>query len=73
VSPLLAGEPESGTVDAHGVQAYYTGLVARASNLNVKAETLEASVVVSAVPVSVEAPAPEPAPAAETPETGTPS
>jgi len=69
VSPLLAGEPESGTVDAHGVQAYYTGLVARASNLNVKAETLEASVVVSAIPGSVSAAAP----VAEAPESGTPT
>ncbi len=69
VSPLLAGEPESGTVDAHGVQAYYTGLVARASNLNVKAETLEASVVVSAIPGPVSAAAP----VAEAPESGTPT
>ena len=26
---LLAGTPEGGSVDAHGIQAYYTGLVAR--------------------------------------------
>lgn len=35
---LLQGEPEGGSVDAHGIQAFYTGLVARASNLDVKAE-----------------------------------
>lgn len=50
VSPLLAGEPESGSVDAHGVQAYYTGLVARESGLRIEAQTLEASVVVRAAP-----------------------
>jgi histidine phosphotransferase ChpT len=73
VSPLLAGEPESGTVDAHGVQAYYTGLVARASNLHVKAETLEASVVVSATPVAaveMENATPEPQSAAAPEATG---
>ncbi len=30
---LLAGSPESGTVDAHGVQTYYAGLVARAAGM----------------------------------------
>ncbi len=73
VSPLLSGEPESGTVDAHGVQAYYTGLVARASNLHVKAETLEASVVVSATPVAaveMETATPEPQSAAAPEATG---
>jgi histidine phosphotransferase ChpT len=62
VSPLLAGEPESGSVDAHGVQAYYAGLVARASGLDVRAQTLEASVVVRAQPAGAQAssaPAPD--------------
>jgi histidine phosphotransferase ChpT len=62
VSPLLAGEPESGSVDAHGVQAYYAGLVARASGLDVRAQTLEASVVVRAQPagaLAASAPAPD--------------
>jgi histidine phosphotransferase ChpT len=35
VEGLLAGSPESGTVDAHGVQTYYTGLVARAAGMRV--------------------------------------
>jgi histidine phosphotransferase ChpT len=32
---LLAGSPEGGTVDAHGVQTYYAGLVARAAGMSV--------------------------------------
>jgi histidine phosphotransferase ChpT len=32
---LLAGEPESGIVDAHGIQPYYTGLIARAARMKV--------------------------------------
>jgi histidine phosphotransferase ChpT len=32
---LFAGVPESGTVDAHGVQTYYAGLVARAAGMRV--------------------------------------
>jgi histidine phosphotransferase ChpT len=32
---LLAGVPESGTVDAHGVQTYYVGLLARAAGMRV--------------------------------------
>ncbi len=32
---LLDGEPEGDSVDAHGIQFYYTGLVARASNMRV--------------------------------------
>jgi len=35
VEELLAGSPESGTVDAHGIQAYYAGLVARAAGMKV--------------------------------------
>jgi histidine phosphotransferase ChpT len=32
---LLAGNPEGGSVDAHGVLAYYAGLVARAAAMSV--------------------------------------
>jgi Uncharacterized protein conserved in bacteria len=32
---LLAGESETGTVDAHGIQIYYAGMVARASGMTV--------------------------------------
>lgn len=31
---LLAGHSETGTVDAHGIQIFYAGMVARASNMN---------------------------------------
>ncbi|WP_457090732.1 histidine phosphotransferase ChpT [Microvirga sp. P5_D2] len=31
---LLAGHSENGTVDAHGIQIFYAGMVARASNMN---------------------------------------
>jgi histidine phosphotransferase ChpT len=33
---LLAGSPDSGTVDAHGIQAFYAGMVARAAGMSVK-------------------------------------
>jgi histidine phosphotransferase ChpT len=41
VPQLLAGTPENNQVDAHGIQAFYTGLIARAADLslNVTAET----------------------------------
>jgi histidine phosphotransferase ChpT len=32
---LLAGAPESGTVDAHGIQAFYAGMIARAAGMQV--------------------------------------
>lgn len=57
---LLQGEPESGSVDAHGIQAFYTGLVARASGLDVKAQSTSDLVSVIAAPAA--------APAAPLPE-----
>lgn len=35
VEQLLAGQSEGGTIDAHGIQPYYTGLVARAVGMDV--------------------------------------
>ena len=32
----LAGTPENGAVDAHGIQPFYTGMVARASDMQVE-------------------------------------
>ncbi len=32
---LLAGRTENGTIDAHGIQVFYTGLIARAANMSV--------------------------------------
>ena len=49
---LLQGEPEGGSVDAHGIQAFYTGLVARASNLEVKAEASVEGVRIVASPAA---------------------
>jgi histidine phosphotransferase ChpT len=31
----MAAAPESGTVDAHGIQAFYAGMVARAAGMKV--------------------------------------
>ena len=58
---LLAGEPEGGVVDAHGILPFYAGLVARAAGMDV-AVTLDGDEVVvaansSAVPASESAPA----------------
>lgn len=36
VEALIAGAPESGTVDAHAIQPFYTGLVARAAGMDVR-------------------------------------
>lgn len=47
---LIAGDNENGTVDAHGVQAYYTGLIAKAAVMSV-AMTIEGdTVTIKAVP-----------------------
>ena len=35
VEGLLAGQSEGGTIDAHGIQPFYTGLVARAVGMSV--------------------------------------
>ncbi len=35
VEALIAGAPESGTVDAHAIQPFYTGLIARAAGMDV--------------------------------------
>ncbi len=51
---LLAGEPENGTVDAHGIQAYYTGLVAKATNMSVGIESSPEGVIISAKPLAAE-------------------
>jgi histidine phosphotransferase ChpT len=46
---LLAGEPENG-VDGHGIQAFYTGLVAREAHLKLSAESEDGKVTLTAVP-----------------------
>ncbi len=49
---LLQGEPENGSVDAHGIQAFYTGLIARAAGLDVRAEATPEQVTVLAAPAA---------------------
>ena len=53
---LLACEPENG-VDAHGIQAYYTGLVAREAHLAVTASVEDGKVTLRAVPDGTAMPA----------------
>jgi histidine phosphotransferase ChpT len=36
VEQSIAGSPENGTVDAHGVQPFYAGMIARASDMTVE-------------------------------------
>ncbi len=50
VEELLAGSPDSGTVDAHGIQAYYAGLVARAAAMAVSFSLDGDAVKIVAVP-----------------------
>jgi histidine phosphotransferase ChpT len=49
---LLAGAPENGVVDAHGIQPFYTGLLARTSGLAVTIEADGDAIVVAARPVT---------------------
>jgi histidine phosphotransferase ChpT len=35
VEASIAGSPENGTVDAHGIQPFYAGMIARASDMDV--------------------------------------
>jgi histidine phosphotransferase ChpT len=47
---LLAGTPESGHVDAHGIQPFYTGVLARSCGLAVAMESEGDAILVSARP-----------------------
>ncbi len=49
VPALLAGSPENGSVDAHGIQPFYTGLVARESSMHVSVEASAEAVVIAAI------------------------
>jgi histidine phosphotransferase ChpT len=53
VPALLAGYPETGVVDAHGIQPFYTGLLARSSDLAVTIEAEGDAIVVAARPAAV--------------------
>lgn len=50
VRGLLEGNPEGGNVDAHGIQAYYTGLVARSVGMVLEMKVEAEMVVLEARP-----------------------
>ncbi len=50
VPALLRGEPESGAVDAHAIQPFYTGLIARAAKMDVSLSIDGDTVTIDAVP-----------------------
>ncbi|HEY8380906.1 MAG TPA: histidine phosphotransferase family protein [Microvirga sp.] len=49
---LLAGSPESGSVDAHGIQVFYAGMVARAAGMTVTLSLEGDEVTIRAVPAA---------------------
>jgi histidine phosphotransferase ChpT len=51
VPALLSGAPDGG-VDAHGIQAFYTGLVARACNMELQVGVSEGCISVDARPTA---------------------
>jgi histidine phosphotransferase ChpT len=51
---LLAGEPQDDVVDARSIQAYYTGLVARSCDLDIKVSLAGDTVTIDATPVAAE-------------------
>lgn len=56
VPRLLAGEPENDVLDAQGIQPFYTGLVARAIDMNVTVTVLADKVSIEAKPAETLAP-----------------
>ena len=50
IGELLSGESESGSIDAHGIQAYYTGLVARDCNMAVRIDGGSEGITISCQP-----------------------
>ncbi len=60
IASLIAGSPGSDSVDAHSIQAFYTGLVARSCGLDVTVESEPESVILHArAMVGSTAPVPE--------------
>lgn len=52
VQGLIAGSPENGSVDAHGIQAFYAGLVARAAEMDVAFSIEGNEVTIRATPLN---------------------
>ncbi|MFC5066478.1 histidine phosphotransferase ChpT [Flaviflagellibacter deserti] len=50
VQDLISGQPHEDRIDAHVIQPFYTGLVARASNMDVEMSVDEGSVTIIASP-----------------------
>ncbi len=72
VEALIAGTPENGTVDAHGITAYYAGMVANAAAMTVTFTIEGDTVTIRALPNAAEAQPAAPA-NAPTPEDDRPS
>ncbi len=54
VPRLLEGNPENDVVDAHGIQAFYTGLVAKACDMQLRLTVDSEGVTVAAMPIATE-------------------
>jgi len=50
---LLAGAPESNTIDAQAIQPYYTGLIARAAEMELEVASSADEVAIEAMPIPV--------------------
>lgn len=59
IAALLAGAPEHGAVDAHAIQPFFTGLVAREVGMVASVRSEPEGIVIEARPVVVEAALPE--------------
>jgi histidine phosphotransferase ChpT len=55
VVALLAGQPESGAVDAHTIQPYFAGLVARECGMEVEVTTSSEGITIAARPKALAA------------------
>jgi histidine phosphotransferase ChpT len=53
IPELLAGTPQNDTVDAHGIQAFYTGLVAQAVDMKLDVAASGDQVTIEASPLTV--------------------
>jgi len=53
IPDLLAGTPQNDTVDAHGIQAFYTGLVAQAVDMKLEVAASGDEITIEASPLTV--------------------
>lgn len=52
IAGLIAAEPEDGVIDAHTIQPYYTGMIARAAGMSVQLDSAEQLVTIKAMSAS---------------------